>query len=167
MFLVVLDKICVFCLYPIPDSQQYVKRGSCRRLILSALLCLFSFLGLGPMCDEFRTWASNLVFLSCLFYFLESWSRFVLICLFRVYSVFNRYLSLKVMFVFVSYHVVFFVFIYIKCHLIVFRNLIVLLIISCMSLVIICSYHFSYLNVSHILNISYLTMIHILKYCFV
>ena len=27
-----------FCLYPIPDSQQYVKRGSCRRQILSGLL---------------------------------------------------------------------------------------------------------------------------------
>ena len=33
----------------------------CRRPILSGLLCLFLFLGLGPMCDEFRTWASNLV----------------------------------------------------------------------------------------------------------
>ena len=40
-FLVVLDKMCVFFLYPIPDSQQRVKRGSCRRLILSGLL--FSF----------------------------------------------------------------------------------------------------------------------------
>ena len=39
LFSVVLDKICVFCLYPIPDSQQYVKRGSCRRPILSGLLC--------------------------------------------------------------------------------------------------------------------------------
>ena len=28
LFSVVLDKICVFCLYPILDSQQYVKRGS-------------------------------------------------------------------------------------------------------------------------------------------
>ena len=41
---VVLDKMCVFCLYPIPDSQQCVKRGSCRRLILSGLPCLFLFL---------------------------------------------------------------------------------------------------------------------------
>ena len=38
LFSVILDKICVFCLYPIPDSQQYVKRGSCRRQILSGLL---------------------------------------------------------------------------------------------------------------------------------
>ena len=28
LFSVVLDKICVFCLYPIPDSQQYVKRAA-------------------------------------------------------------------------------------------------------------------------------------------
>ena len=44
LFSVVLDKMCVFCLYPIPDSQQCVKRGSCRRLILSELLCLCLFL---------------------------------------------------------------------------------------------------------------------------
>ena len=41
LFSVILDKICVFCLYPIPDSQQYVKRGSCRRPILSGLLVSF------------------------------------------------------------------------------------------------------------------------------
>ena len=41
---VTLDKMCVFCLYPIPDSQQCVKRGSCRRLILSGLPYLFLFL---------------------------------------------------------------------------------------------------------------------------
>ena len=41
---VVLDKMCVFYLYPIPDSQQCVKRGSCRRLILSRLLCLYLFI---------------------------------------------------------------------------------------------------------------------------
>ena len=35
LFAVVLDKMCVFCLYPILDSQQCVKRGSCRRPILS------------------------------------------------------------------------------------------------------------------------------------
>ena len=37
LFSVVLDKMCVFCLYPILDSQQYVKRGSCRHLILSLI----------------------------------------------------------------------------------------------------------------------------------
>ena len=35
--------------------------GLCRRPILSGLLCLFSFLGVGPICDEFRIWASNLI----------------------------------------------------------------------------------------------------------
>ena len=81
----VLDKICVFCLYPIPDSQQYVKRGSCRRPILSGLLCLFSFLGLGPICDEFRVWASNFVLFFLFIYFIESLSHVVLY-LSRVYS---------------------------------------------------------------------------------
>ena len=38
LFSVVLDKMCVFCLYHIPDSQQCVKRGSYRRPILSGLL---------------------------------------------------------------------------------------------------------------------------------
>ena len=42
-FLVILDKICVFCFYPIPDSQQCVKRGNCRRPILSGLLFHFNF----------------------------------------------------------------------------------------------------------------------------
>ena len=35
--------MCVFYLYSIPDSQQCVKRGSCRCLILSRLLCLCLF----------------------------------------------------------------------------------------------------------------------------
>ena len=41
----------------------------CRRPILSGLLCLFLFLGLGPMCDECRIWASNLVRFVFSFYF--------------------------------------------------------------------------------------------------
>ena len=94
---IVPNKMCVFCLYPIPDSQQCVKRGSCKCLILSGLLCLFSFLGLGPICDEFRIWASNLV----RFYFIKSLSRFCISYLFRVYFVFNCYLPLNVMFVFI------------------------------------------------------------------
>ena len=86
-FSVVLDKMCVFCLYPIPDSQQYIKRDSCRRPILSGLLCVFSF---GP-----RT----LSFSFCLFiYFIRVFlSRLVLVILFRVYFVFNCYWSLNVM----------------------------------------------------------------------
>ena len=44
LFAVVSDKMCVFCLYPILDSQQCVKRGSCRRPILSGLLFrIFNF----------------------------------------------------------------------------------------------------------------------------
>ena len=56
----------------------------CRRPILSRLLCFFSYLGLGPVCDEFRIWASNLFH----FYFIESLSRFCVLlfipCLFLV-----------------------------------------------------------------------------------
>ena len=47
LFSVVLDKMCVFCLYPVPDSQQCVKRGSCRRPILSGLL-VFVLIFVGP-----------------------------------------------------------------------------------------------------------------------
>ena len=42
---VVLDKMCIFCLYPIPDSQQRVKRGSYRHPILSRLLFVLIFVG--------------------------------------------------------------------------------------------------------------------------
>ena len=77
-------------------------KQSCRHLILFGLFCLFSFLGLGPICDKFRIWASNLV----RFYFIESSSRFCINCLFGVYFVFNRHLSLNVMLCrFVSSHV--------------------------------------------------------------
>ena len=54
MFSVVLDKIYVFYLYPIPDSQQYVKTGNCRRPILSGLLCLFSFWASDPFVTSFE-----------------------------------------------------------------------------------------------------------------
>ena len=36
-----LRKMCIFCLYPILDSQQRVKRSSCRRPILFELLVSF------------------------------------------------------------------------------------------------------------------------------
>ena len=130
LFSVVLDKICVFCLYPIPDSQQYVKRGSCRRSILSGLLCLFSFLGVGPICNEFRIWASNLV-LSLLFInFIESLSHFVLnlcfvwfSCLIVNYVVSHlivlcfKYRFVNVLYRFVSCH-----FYFVKCHLILINR---------------------------------------------
>ena len=94
MFLVVLDKICVFCLYHIPDSQQYVKRGSCRRLILSGLLCLFLFWALGPFMASFEFGPRTLSFSFILF--IESLSHLVLVVLFYVYFAFNCYLSLNV-----------------------------------------------------------------------
>ena len=67
LFSVILDKICVFCLYIIPDSQQSVKRGSYRRQILSGLLCFFIILGLEPICDEFELRPRTLSFS---FYFI-------------------------------------------------------------------------------------------------
>ena len=83
LFSVVLDKICIFCLYPIPDSQQYVKRGSCRCLILSELLCLFLFWTLGPFVTSFEFGPRTLsVFL--LLYFIESLSRFELAIYFMI-----------------------------------------------------------------------------------
>ena len=63
----------------------------------------------------------------------------------------------------ISYRVLFFVFIHGKCHLIVFRNLNVLLIILCMSRNYFVRITFCILNMYHILNISYLIVIHILK----
>ena len=47
-------------------------------------------LGLGPICDEFRIWASNLVLL-----FIESLCRFCISYLFRVYFVSNHYFVVK------------------------------------------------------------------------
>ena len=93
LFSVVLDKICVSCLYPIPDSQQYVKRGSWRRPILSGLLCYFH---LGSRANLRRV--SNLDLKLCsLFYFIEFLSHFCFSYLFGVYFASNCYLSLKVM----------------------------------------------------------------------
>ena len=77
------------------------KKG-CRGQIFSGLLCLFSFLGLGPICDEVRIWASNLIHF---YLFIESLSRFCISCLSRVYFV-SSYLSLNVKLChFVSCHV--------------------------------------------------------------
>ena len=68
---------------------------------------------------HFGPWAylwrvSNLGLEPCPCFFIESLSRFCISYLFGVYLAFNYYLSLNVMFVFVSYHVVFFVFIYVN-----------------------------------------------------
>ena len=81
--------MCVFFLYPIPDSQQCVKRGSCRRLILSGLLCLFLFWASSPFVTSFELGPRTLLF--C--FFIESLSHFCTSCLF--YFVFNCHLSLN------------------------------------------------------------------------
>ena len=73
--------------------------SSCRRPILSGLLCLFSFLGLMPICDEFRIWASNLV----RFYFIEFLSRYCFSYLFRVYSSYLFVICVQMSFYVVSY----------------------------------------------------------------
>ena len=116
LFPVVLDKICVFCLYPIPYSQQYVKRGSCRRPILSGLLCLFLFWASGPFVTS-----SNLGLEPCPLLLYRVFESFWVSYLFRVYFVFNCYLSLNVMFCcIVSCHIVFFILIFVcnKCRFI-------------------------------------------------
>ena len=83
---VVVDKIYVFCLYPIPDSQQYVKRGSCRRLILSGLLCLFSFWASGPFVTSFECGPRTLS-LSFIYLFCQVFKSFCISYLFRVYFI--------------------------------------------------------------------------------
>ena len=97
LFSVILDKICVFCLYPIPDPQQYVKRGSCKRLILSELLWLFSFWASGPFVTSFEFGPRTLSFSFIIYQDFEPLSSFWISHLFRVYFVFNHYLSLNVM----------------------------------------------------------------------
>ena len=111
--------MCIFYLYPIPDSQQCVKRGSCRRLILSGLLCFFLFLGRGPICDEFRSWALNLVIFFV--YFIESLSYFVLVFYFVFYFVSNYCLSLIS---FVSFRIV-------SCLLYLFTSNVILFVLLC------------------------------------
>ena len=106
LFSVVPDKMCIFCLYPIPDSQQCVKRGSCRRLILSGLLCLFLFWASGPFVARFEFGPRTLSFSFYLFILSSLWVVLYLVIYFCVYFVFNYYLLLNVMFVFVSFRIV-------------------------------------------------------------
>ena len=110
MFSVILDKICVFCLYPIPDSQQYIKRGSCRRPILSGLLRLFPFRASNPFMVSFE-FGPRILSVS----FYQVFESFWISCLFCVYFVFNCYLSFNViLYCFVSCHT--FVFSYVECR---------------------------------------------------
>ena len=117
LFSVVMDKICVFCLYPITDSQQYVKRGSCRRLILSGLLCLFSFWASGPFVMSFEFGPRTL----SVFTLSSLWVVFVLV----IYFVFISYLIVicyinVVLCCFVSF-LFLFVFIHVECRFILFN----------------------------------------------
>ena len=99
LFSVVLDKICVFHLYPILDSQQYVKRGSCRRPILSGLLVYFHFVwASGPFVARFEFGPRTLSFSFYLFILSSLWVVFVL----------------AIYFMFISYQIVI-------CHVVLFH----------------------------------------------
>ena len=77
------------------------KQPKCRRLILSGLLCLFSFLGLEPIGDEFelgpRTLSFSFISLSNLL------SRFVIVkccvVLFRIVTSFFAFIHIKCYFI--------------------------------------------------------------------
>ena len=94
-FPVVFDKMCVFCLYPIPDSQQYVKMGSCRCPILFGLLCLFSFWTSDPFLTSFEFGPRTLsVFtLSSPYFILQ---LFIHSCRFSVFNYFASKMSFGV-----------------------------------------------------------------------
>ena len=157
----------------------------CRRLILSGLLCLFSFWASGPFVTSFEFGPRTL----SVFILFKSFESFWISYLLCIYFVFNCSLSLNVMFVFVRSCRDFRIY---SCHfiyLIMFRNclffvwcfifyvflcLIVFNFINVMFVIRyfrICVLHFSnvvinvfvhcvisYLIAFHILNISYLIM---------
>ena len=125
MFSVVLDKMCFFCLYPILDSQQCVKRGSYRRPILSGLLVSF-LIFVGPwarLCQDSSLGLEPLSFVSFI-YLIKPLSHFVLNCvsyfgcfvinyvLYFKYFVFNcdSYLNVVFMFKYCSHFNVFRIF---------------------------------------------------------
>ena len=84
LFLVVLDKMYVFCLYPIPDSQQYVKRGSCRRPILFGLFFIFTLDWISsPFTSRFK-FGPRTYSIMLFVYSIESLSHFVLFIYFML-----------------------------------------------------------------------------------
>ena len=99
-----------------PLVMQWMQMPSyrCRRQILSGLQCFFYYFG--PRAHLWRV--SNLGLEPCPFLFIKSLKHFSISCFVFCFASMS-YLSLKVMFVFISYHVVFFVFIHVKCHFIV------------------------------------------------
>ena len=59
-----------------PIIRKYKYQKLRRKLVVDAKFCpgyylYFSILGLGPICDEFRIWASNLVLFFLLIYLLS------------------------------------------------------------------------------------------------
>ena len=70
--------------------------------------CLFSFLGLGPICDEFRVGPRILSF--SFYVFIESLSRFCIsylfLFIFRVYSSYLFVICVQMSFYVVSYLIV-------------------------------------------------------------
>ena len=82
-FLVLLDKMCVFCLYHIPDYQQCVKRGSCRCPILSRLFCSFKYHNM----------------LIVVFIFVPYLLLNVMLCMFRIVSCFSYFIYVKLYFI--------------------------------------------------------------------
>ena len=126
LFFVVLDKMCVFYLYPIPDSQQRVKRGRCRRPILSGLLWLLSFWASGPFVARFEFGSRTLSF--SFYLFCQVFESLCVSHIFHVNCRFmsNCYLCLNV---FSSNHVVSYysmslvlIFVHVKCHFILINS---------------------------------------------
>ena len=113
-FPVVLYKMCIFCLFPIPDSQQCVKRGSCRCPILSGVLVSFyCLLDFGLIYVQVRVWVSNL-FHYVVYLFYQVFESFRINVMFRAnfHFISNCCLCLNV----VSYRAVFLmlIFFYVK-----------------------------------------------------
>ena len=78
--------------FPFP-LRWHLIYSYCRRLILSGLLCLFSFRASGPFVTSFEFGPRTL----SIFVFIEFLSRFVLVIYFVFIFVSNHYVSLNVM----------------------------------------------------------------------
>ena len=97
LFSMVFDKICIFCLYPILDSLQYVKRGNCRCPFCPGYCVYFE--------PRAHLWGvSNLGLEPCPFLlyrvFKSFWISYFISCLFHIYSSFIvkcHFVSLRIM----------------------------------------------------------------------
>ena len=70
-FSVILDKMCIFCLYPIPDSQQCVKRGSCRHPFCPGYYFIFVLIGPRAHLCQDSSLSLEPISLCCLFILLS------------------------------------------------------------------------------------------------